>query len=505
MTALAQLVATSAEVAATRSRMAKIQALARLLGDLDPAEIPVAVPFLVGEVRQRRLGVGWVTAWNLDVATVDDATLHLGDVDAVFATLAEISGVGSQGERLAQLTSLFERATPAEQDFLKRLLVGEVRQGALEGVLADAIAVAAGVPKELVRRAAMLLGDLAAAAVKALSSGQAALEGVGLQVMTPIQPMLASTAPTVADALAHTLVGNETAIEWKLDGIRIQVHRDGDAVRVFTRNLNDVTFRLDRLVEAMLGLDGRRFILDGELIGLSEDDAPKLFQDTASSFAAAATPTFTLNPFFFDCLHVDGVDLIDEPLRVRRDALCRLVGDLAIPALHTADEQAAEAFAAASLVAGHEGVVVKDLDSPYEAGRRGKSWRKVKPVLTLDLVVIGVEWGSGRRQGWLSNLHLGARDPGGGPPVMVGKTFKGMTDELLAWQTKTLATLQVAERGHVVFVRPELVIEIAIDGVQRSSRYPGGVALRFARVKRYRPDKTPAEADTIDALKALLR
>ena len=500
MSVFADLVATSSVVAATSKRTEKVAALRDLLAGLETHEVAIAVGFLVGEPRQRRLGVGWATAWGHTTPAADRPSLHLSDVDDTFDALATVSGSGSVTERQRLVAALFARATDAEQAFLRDLLTGGLRQGALEGVLTDAVAKAADVPLAALRRAAMLSGDLGRAATVALSEGVDGLAAIGLAVGTPIQPMLASTAASVAEAAAAI---GRCSIEWKLDGIRIQVHRDGDVVRIYTRNLNDVTARLPDVVRAVSELASTCFVLDGELIGLSERDEPRLFQDTASSFAAEDAATFRLTPFFFDCLHSDGTDLIDLPLFQRQAVLGRVVGAMCIPTLATDAIDEATSFAQTALDAGHEGVMVKALDSVYEAGRRGKSWRKVKPVKTLDLVVIGAEWGHGRRQGWLSNLHLGARDPNGGPPIMVGKTFKGLTDELLRWQTAEFQARETGTSGITVWVRPELVVEIAVDGVQRSVRYPGGVALRFARVKKYRADKRPEDADTIDAVREL--
>jgi DNA ligase 1 len=499
---LVDLVRTSTAVAATRSRLAKRSELAQLLQALDATEVSIAVGFLTGNIRQRT-GVGWSTAWSVDVASASEPALTLADVDGCFDRLAATSGAGSQSDRSETLHALFARATADEQAFLRGLIVGEIRTGALAGVLTDAIADASGADGAKLRRAAMLSGSLAVAAEAALFGGDTALAGLGLRVLTPLQPMLASPSAGVAEAVAEAGT-HAVSVEWKLDGIRVQVHRAGDAVRIFTRNLNDVTDRLPDVVSLVRSLAAQHLILDGELIGLSEDDAPRLFQDTAGSFATEQTSAFALRPFFFDCMHADGVDLIDLTLAERQIVLERVAGVHRLPTLHTTSADEASAFSDAALAAGHEGVMVKVLGSTYEAGRRGKSWRKVKPVRTLDLIVIGAEWGHGRRQGWLSNLHLGARDPNGGPPVMVGKTFKGLTDVLLKWQTEQFQQRVIREMPGTVFIRPELVVEIAVDGVQRSTRYPGGVALRFARVKTYRPDKSPADADSIEAVRALL-
>lgn len=498
---LADLVAASAAVAGTRARKVKVAALAEVLRALRSDEVEVAVGFLTGEPRQGRIGVGWRSAYGQDVEHATTATVQVLEVDAVLTELAATSGPGSQAARQQLLGDLFRRATEAEADFVRRLLTGELRQGALAGVMADAIATAAAVPLASVRRAAMLTGDLGATAAVALTEGEPALAAVRLAVLRPVQPMLASTATDVADALTST---GPASVEWKLDGARVQVHRDGDDVRIYTRNLNDVTDRLGGVVALTLGLPARSLVLDGEVLGVHEDASPQAFQDTMSAFGrdAGSGAAAGLLVRFFDVLHHDGVDLIDEPLSARQDHLDAVVGDLAIPRVRTDDPTEAQALLDEALATGHEGAMVKALDSPYDAGRRGGAWRKVKPVKTLDLVVLAAEWGSGRRQGWLSNLHLGARDPDGGF-VMVGKTFKGLTDALLTWQTEALLEREARREGHIVHVRPELVVEIALDGVQTSRRYPGGVALRFARVRGYRPDKEPADADLIATVQAL--
>ena len=502
---LAELVATSGVVAATRARSAKVAALGDLLARLDRREVVPAVAMLTGQPRQGRIGVGWRTVGALDIASATAPTVTIDDLDRALARIAACTGPGSGAERTRLLSDLFSLATADEQSFVRRLLTGELRQGALEGVMTDAIARASGAPLAAVRRAAMLTGDLARTAELALGEGgeaAAALAGVGLEVGRPILPMLASTAADVAAAVTEL---GPSSVEWKLDGARIQVHRRDDAVGIFTRNLNDVTARLPGIVAAVRAMPARHLVLDGEAIGVDGTERPGMFQDTMSRFGRRdGDAGATLGARFFDVLHVDGEDLLDRPLVDRLDVLDGVVAPYQVPRRLTSDAGEAAGFLAAALDAGHEGVMVKAATSPYEAGRRGKAWRKVKPVRTLDLVVTGVEWGSGRRRGWLSNLHLAARDPESGGFVMVGKTFKGLTDELLAWQTEQLLARKVAEHGHVVEVRPELVVEIALDGVQVSTRYAGGVALRFARVRRYRPDKTPVEADTIDAVRALL-
>ncbi len=349
----------------------------------------------------------------------------------------------------------------------------------------------------------MLGGNLADTACRALTGGQGALDEVHLEVLRPVLPMLAASVADVHEAIAQT---GEASVEWKLDGARIQVHRRGDDVRVFTRNLNDVTERLPEVVSAVRQFPADAFVLDGETIGVDDAARPHRFQDTMSRFGRddATTHTMVMSGFFFDVLHVDGEDLLDRPLHERAEVLAGIVGPYQVPAVRTDDPEVASAFLDDALATGHEGVMVKALESRYDAGRRGGAWRKVKPVRTLDLIVLAAEWGHGRRQGWLSNLHLGARDPDGGEFVMVGKTFKGLTDELLTWQTAQFQELSVRQEGHVVFVRPELVVEIALDGVQASTRYAGGVALRFARVRAYRPDKSPADADTITTVRQML-
>ncbi|MCW3491874.1 ATP-dependent DNA ligase [Microbacterium sp. SSM24] len=505
---LSAVVEAADEAGATSSRLAKIAALSGLLKGLAPAEVAPTIGFLVASPRQGRLGVGWRGLRAVEARNADAATLTIGDVDAALERLAGADGAGSAGVRRDALAELAGRATPAEWDFLCRVIQGELRTGALEGVLLDAIAKAAGADAPSVRRAVMLSGDLGQTARVALFGEPGELEAVGLEVGRPVMPMLASTAASAGEALGA--IGGPASVEYKLDGARIQVHRDGDEVRVYTRSLADITHRVPEIVEAVRALPSQRLILDGETLSLDEDGGPRPFQDTMARFGSEGAASVALRPWFFDILHVDGRDLIDEPLATRLEVLGRVVGDARMPGIVTDDPQRAEELSREALAAGHEGVMVKGIESVYAAGRRGKSWLKVKPVLTFDLVVLGVEWGSGRRQGMLSNLHLGARDPDGafGEPggfVMVGKTFKGLTDDLLRWQTAHFPTIETHRSSYAVHVRPETVVEIAIDGVQRSTRYPGGVALRFARVKGYRPDKTAGEADTIGSLRELLR
>ncbi len=500
---VARLVAVADEVAATASRTAKRDAIAELLGALHRDEIEPAVGFLIGEPRQGRVGVGWATLSGIASSVGDPApTLEIADLDRALDELGASRGPGSVRDRGRILSEVLGRATPAEAAFIRRLLGGELRQGALEGVMADAVASAAGVPVALVRRAAMLSGDLRRTARLALTQGRPGLEGVGLTLFQPVQPMLAATADDLDEALAG---GEPASVEWKLDGARIQVHRHGDRVEVYTRNLNVVTARLPEVVEVVRALPAQELVLDGEVLGL-EGDRPEAFQQTMSRFGRddPGGHALRLRPFFFDVLRADGSDLIDQPLARRLEVLDAVAAGLAMPRLVTADPDQAAAFAEATLDAGHEGVMVKDAASTYLAGRRGKSWRKLKPVHTFDLVVLAAEWGHGRRRGWLSNLHLGARHPEDASFVMVGKTFKGLTDALLTWQTEALLAREVGRDDHTVHVRPELVVEVAVDGVQASTRYPGGLAQRFARVKAYRPDKSPAQADTIDALGELL-
>lgn len=506
---LEELVQVSAAVAATPGRLEKISKLATLLARLTPEEVPIAIGFLIGWPRQGKLRVGWATVSSArDRAPAETASLELGDVDSVFDQLSNVRGKNSGAERARVLDELFARATRDEQQFLANLMVGEVRQGALEGVLLEAIARAADLPADRVRRAAMMAGDLGTVARAALSEDrESALAEYQLQLFRPVQPMLADSAPTVAEALS---AGTPATVEWKLDGARIQVHRQGERVAVYTRNLNDVSGAVPEVIEAVQGLMARELILDGEVIALAPDGRPLSFQDTMRRFGRRLDvlklrDELPLTPFFFDVLLHDGETLVDEPLAKRLERLDIIAPPaLRVPRIVTGEQEEAARFQAEAIARGHEGVMVKLLSAPYAAGRRGSAWLKVKEARTLDLVVLAVEWGSGRRQGWLSNIHLGARDPATGGFVMLGKTFKGMTDEMLEWQTREFLAREVSREGHVVHVRPELVVEIAFNEVQRSSQYPGGVALRFARVKGYRPDKKPSEADTIDAVRAFL-
>jgi len=501
----------SAEVGGSASRLAKIARIAELLSAAksDPRLIAIVVSWLSGELPQRQIGVGWAALRSLPPAAAHPS-LTVAAVDATFSTIGSVFGKGSQARRAELVAGLFATATTTEQTFLRRLLTGELRQGALAGVMADAVAAAAQIPAAAVRRAAMLGGDLAAVAAEALTGGTAALEAFTLQVGRPVGPMLAQTASSVTGALEK--LGGRAAFEAKLDGARVQVHRAGDRVTVYTRSLDDVTARVPEVVETTLALPVSELIVDGEAIALRPDGRPQPFQVTGSRFGRsvdvpAARAAQPLSVFFFDILHCDGVDLLDAATSERMAVLDRIASEHnRVDRLVTSDPRAAAEFLEATLAAGHEGVMAKSLAAPYEAGRRGAGWLKVKPVHTLDLVVLAVEWGSGRRQGKLSNIHLGARDPATGGFIMLGKTFKGMTDAMLDWQTARFHELAVgATDGYVVQLRPEQVVEVAFDGVQRSSRYPGGLALRFARVLRYRDDKGPDQADTIDTVRALDR
>jgi DNA ligase-1 len=504
---LSDLVVTSTVIAATSGRLKKIELLAGLLRRAEPHEVATAIGFLTGWPRQGKIGIGWAT---LDSARPHNAatepTLTLDDVDHTFTALKAVSGKQSAAERRRILSDLMSRATAEEQQFLFALAIGEVRHGALEGVMAEAVAKAANLPATSVRRAAMLAGDLGAVAEALLKEGEAGLAHWSLQLFRPVQPMLADSAPNVTEALHELGDGTPGSLEWKLDGARIQVHKGGDRVAIYTRALNDVTAAVPEVVEAVRQLPAREAILDGEVIALGPDDRPLPFQDTMRRFGRrldidSLRAELPVVPFFFDILRLDGEDLLDRPLSERLTRLeAILAPSMRVPRIITADVEAAKQFETDALARGHEGLMAKALDAPYAAGRRGSAWLKIKTARTLDLVVLAVEWGSGRRKGWLSNIHLGARDPVNGGFVMLGKTFKGMTDEILEWQTKELLARETHREGHIVHVRPELVVEIAFNEVQRSSQYPGGVTLRFARVKGYRHDKLASDADTIEAV-----
>ncbi|MFI2752975.1 ATP-dependent DNA ligase [Cellulomonas sp. P22] len=505
---LVDVATTSASVAATRSRLAKRVLLVDLLRRTAPEEVPVVARYLAGELRQRRTGLGLRSLATLP-APADEPTLDVLAVDAAFERMSVLAGPGSSTARSALATELFGAATAPEQRLLRGLVSGDLRQGALDALLLDAVADAAGVPPEAVRRAAMLAGATEPVASAALGAGSpeqalAALDTFTLTVGRPVRPMLAASAPDVRSAV-EGFAGRAVVVDTKLDGIRVQVHRDGDDVHVFTRSLDDVTDRVPEIVEVARALPVRSVVLDGEALLVDTAGRPRPFQETSARGATRElepTAGIGLTPFFFDVLHLDGRDLLDVPLTERLAALDALAPGHTVERVVTDDADVAHDAFARWVAAGQEGVVVKDADAPYAAGRRGGAWVKVKPRHTLDLVVLAVERGSGRRSGLLSNIHLGARDPAGGF-VMLGKTFKGMTDQMLAWQTERFTELAVDDDGWTVRLRPEQVVEVAFDGIQRSTRYPGGLALRFARVLRYRDDKTADEADTIDTVRSL--
>jgi DNA ligase-1 len=509
-------VETSRAVAATRSRRDKIARLASLLATAPPGEAALATAYLCGVVPQVKLGVGWAALQTAAGAAPvpsesggpKPAPVELPEVDAAFERIAGTAGKGSAEARQRILRELFARLDEEERRFLFGLVTGELRQGALEGLVVEAVARAAELPPGDVRRAVMLAGDLPRVAGAVLAEGAAGLAAFALRLFRPVGPMLAGSADSIDEALAEL---GEAVVEWKLDGARVQLHKSGDEVRVYSRLLNDVTAAVPELVEVVRLLGPRELILEGEAIALRPDGTPHPFQTTMSRFGRRleverARRTIPLTLFLFDLLYLDGQPLLDEPLVRRAQALAGAVpGGLLPPRLVTASAEEGRRFLEATLARGHEGVMVKALHAPYEAGRRGRRWLKVKPVRTLDLVVLAAEWGHGRRRAWLSNLHLGARDPETGGFVMLGKTFKGMTDEMLAWQTAKLQQLETGRDGHVVHVRPELVVEVAFNDLQASPQYPGGLALRFARVKGYRPDKVASDADTIGTLREIWR
>ena len=506
---LNDLVATSDGVAATSSRLAKIGLLADLLRQLAPDEFEIAIGFLSGEPRQGRIGIGGATIWNAkDVAASETPALSLHDLDEALTQLAAIKGSGATAARQQRLRELFRNATRREQDFITRLLFGELRQGALEGILIEGVAKASGITAASVRRAVMMAGALAPVARAALVDGEAALARFGVQLFRPVQPMLAQPADDVNEALVQ--LHNDVSLEWKLDGARIQAHKSGDEVLVFSRNLRDVTSAVPEVVEAMRGLGVNDAIVDGEVIALRSDGSPHPFQVTMQRFGRKLDVErlrgeIPLTPFLFDCLYADGQSLIDVDQDARVTTLEAMAPSLIVPRLVRPSSESAAHFLSETLRRGHEGLMVKSLAAPYAAGRRGQQWLKVKIARTLDLVILAAEWGHGRRTGWLSNLHLGARDPVHGGFVMLGKTFKGLTDEMLTWQTEKLRALEISHDRHTVYVKPELVVEIAFNEIQASPQYPGGLALRFARVKGYRPDKSAADADTIDTVRALYK
>ena len=502
-----EIVRASALVAETSGRLRKIGLLADLLRSLAPDEVDIAIPFLSGELRQGRIGLGPAAIW---AARQPDgaprATVTLMDVDETLARIAGTSGAGSVKVRRQLLRELLQRATSSEQDFLLRLLVGELRQGALEGVLVDAVARAAGVAAPTIRRAVMTAGALAPVARAVLAEGEAGLAAFVIRVFQPLQQMLAQSADNLDAAFAA--LGADLTLEWKLDGARIQVHKDADEVKVFTRNLREVTAAVPEVVDACRALPVRDAIFDGEVIALRQDGAPHPFQTTMQRFGRRLDVDrlrleLPLTAFFFDLLYADGEPLVDWRQVDRAARLAAIAPALVVPRLIRPTREQAAQFLAATLERGHEGVMAKALDAGYTAGRRGQAWMKIKVARTLDLVVLAAEWGHGRRRGMLSNLHLGARDPDSGAFVMLGKTFKGLTDEMLAWQTARFLELEASRDDYTVYLRPELVVEIAFNELQESPHYPGGLALRFARVKGYRPDKSASEADTIDTVRAI--
>ena len=506
---LADLVQASHEVRSTRSRKAKTAALAAALGKAAPEEVETATSYLSGSLRQRRTGLGWRSLQSLP-EPAGEPSLGVGEVHDTFEEMAGVAGAGSQARRAALADNLFGRATRDEQQYLVGLVTGELRQGALDGLMLEAVAAASGLPAAAVRRASMFAGSTPPVAAAAMTGGLAALEEFTLRPGRPVRPMLASSANTVEEAMAKAAPeGGEVAVDSKLDGIRVQVHKLGGEVHVYTRSLDEITDRVPEVAEAVAAVAARTLVLDGEAIALTPEGRARPFQETGARTAskldvATLRERVPLTTYVFDLLHVDGDDLVDTPGRERFARLTEVLPpELVVPRTVTSDPAEAKRLFDDVVAAGHEGVVVKSLDVSYEAGRLGAGWVKVKPRHTLDLVVLAVEWGSGRRQGWLSNIHLGARDPETGDFVMLGKTFKGMTDEMLEWQTKRFQELETSRERHVVHVRPEQVVEIAFDGIQTSTRYPGGMALRFARVLRYRDDKTADEADTIDLVREL--
>jgi DNA ligase 1 len=509
VTLLAELAAASSRVARTPSRLEKVRIIADCLRTLSAAEVAPAIAYLSGEIPQGRLSLGTAALQAAAGTPRSGSAVTLLEVDAAFRSIKDAKGKGAAALRSARLAELFAPADAVERDFLVRLIAGELRQGALEGVMLEAVALAAGIPAADVRRAATFAGGIAPVARAALTGGAAALAPFAIHLMQPVLPMLAQPAETIAGALEA--LGGRALLEWKLDGARVQVHKAGDEVRVFTRNLNEVTAAVPEIPESLKGAAASSLILDGEAIALQPEGRPHPFQVTMRRFGRkldveAARRELPLSVFFFDCLLRDGEPLVDRGALERHDALREVLDTvLCAPSLVTGEVQEAQAFYAEALSRGHEGVMAKALETPYDAGRRGAGWLKVKRARTLDLVVLAAEWGSGRRRGWLSNLHLGARDPVSGGFVMLGKTFKGMTDALLEWQTRELLARETAREDWTVRVRPELVVEIAFNDLQESPQYPGGLALRFARVKGYRPDKRPEDADTIDTVRRIYR
>lgn len=500
---LDHLVEVSEKVAGTSSRTEKVALLAGILRRFDPLEAEAGISYLSGRPRQSPLGVGHATVYSIEATPARTAGLQIVEVDRLLDRVASTSGTGSKSIKEGLIADLMGQATHREQEFLRGLLLRNLRQGALEGLMAEAVAEALSVDPDRVRRSAMLEGNLTAVAARSLAGGAESLARSGLEIFTPVQPMLAKTSDSAGAAVEEL---GESFVEWKLDGARIQVHRSGERVAIYTRNLREIAASLPEVVELARQFAAQTFVVDGESLLMAPGGSPQAFQDSMSRFGSRGdTPSGELSAFFFDCLHLEGRDLLDLPLKERRQALESFVPvEARVESILTDDRARADRFFDEAVAAGFEGVVVKNPADPYQAGRRGSGWRKVKPTHTLDLVVLAAEWGSGRRQGWLSNLHLGARY-GDEEFVMLGKTFKGLTDEMLGWQTEKFLQIERSREGHIVHVEPEIVYEIAFDGVQRSTRYPGGVALRFARVKRYRDDKSPEEADTIETVRSFLR
>ena len=508
MTLLAHLVATSQRVAATSARLGKVRELAAFLHTLSPGEVDTAVHYLSGETPQGRLGVGYSSLGPAALApAAAEPSLAIGDVDAIIALLPGIKGAGAAARRAELLRDLWSRATSAEREFLARLLLGELRQGALGGVMLDAIAAAAELPVGAVRRAAMYAKSLGAVADAALRAGRDALDGFQLELFSPISPMLAQTAADVSDALLE--LEGEAAFEWKMDGARIQVHKAAEDVRIYTRGLNEVGAAIPEIVEAVRRLPVHTAVLDGEAIAFDGSGRPHPFQVTMRRFGrklnvAALGEALPIGAFFFDCLRLERDSLADRPTVERIEALVRVVPSaMRMPRLVTSSEAEASAFYDAALAAGHEGLMAKSLRAPYEAGNRGASWLKIKRAHSLDLIVLAAEWGHGRRTGKLSNLHLGALDTATGNYVMLGKTFKGLTDVMLDWQTRELLAREIRRDPGTVYVTPDLVVEIAFSDLQASPRYPGGLALRLARVKRYRDDKQARDADSMESVRRI--
>ncbi len=503
MTLLADLVATSRQVAATSARSVKTRLIADCLRSLDPGEFEIAVLYLSGEIRQGRIGIGSSALSKCVADAAAEPELQVGEVDRLLTDLEAMRGSGSSARRSMALREIFGRATAEEQQFLFRLMVGELRQGALAGVMIDAIAAITGVPLPEIRRAAMYESNLGAIARVGLETGATGLRRFQLQVMSPVAPMLAQVADDVDEAL-DALPG-DVAFEWKMDGARIQLHKQGDVVRIFTRNLNDVTHAIPEIAEAARALPASELVLDGEAIAFTPSGRPHSFQTTMRRFGrkldvATLRKELPMRAYYFDCLRRDATSLVERSARERFAALADVVPETqVIPRLVTRTGEAAAGFYDQALVAGHEGLMAKSLDAPYEAGNRGASWLKIKRAHTLDLVVLAAEWGHGRRKGKLSNLHLGAYDAPTQRFVMLGKTFKGMTDAMLEWQTREFLQRETHHDEWTVYVRPEVVVEIAFSNLQASPRYPGGLALRLARVKRYRTDKPVEEADTMDS------